>query len=175
MMRAACPWPTDTCANRCSAEASARLPPPAVISSILITPPTSASPPSPACATAKPLSETLRRGELYLRQTKDPDAPEDAFHGPQPGTIVAWSRIHEAKAAIIVLNTHGLESRCAEITIDANLHGEGSTISLLYSGDWDDAKLRQLKSDQTLPVKRYPGGRTTFTIELPPAGMAILS
>jgi glycosidase len=121
------------------------------------------------------VGEALRRGELYVRETKDPDAPEETFHGPQPGSIVAWSRIHQGKAVIIALNTHGLEPRRAEITIDANLHGEGSTIALLYSGDWDDNQLRQLKSDRTLPVKRYPSGRVTFTIELPAAGMAILS
>ncbi len=121
------------------------------------------------------VGKALRRGELYVRETRTPDSPDEPFHGPLPGGIVAWSRIHEDKAIVIALNTHGLEPRRAEITIDASLHGEGSTIAVLYRGDWDDQQLQEGDPGQALPVKRYPDGRVTVTIDLPAAGMAILS
>jgi hypothetical protein len=87
---------------------------------------------------------------------------------------VAWSRIFEGTAVIVTLNTHGLEPRSAEVTVDAKLHPEGSSVSVLYRGDWDDEQLKRAKGTQTLPVKHYPSGRATITVDLPPAGMAIM-
>jgi glycosidase len=116
----------------------------------------------------------LRRGELFIRETKAPEDAEEDFHGPRPGQVVAWSRIFEGTAVIVTLNTHGLEPRSAEVTVDAKLHPEGSSVSVLYRGDWDDEQLKRAKGTQTLPVKHYPSGRATITIDLPPAGMAIM-
>jgi glycosidase len=120
------------------------------------------------------VGQALRRGELFVRETKAPEDEEQDFHGPKPGQVVAWSRIFEQTAVIVTLNTHGLEPRSAEVTVDATLHPEGSSVRVLYRGDWDDEQLRRGKVTQTLPVTHYPGGRATVTVELPPAGMAIL-
>jgi glycosidase len=113
----------------------------------------------------------LRRGGLFMHETR---AGEEAFHGPAPGEIVAWSRIHEGTAVIAALNTHGLEGRRAEITIDAALHPPGSSVRVLYRGDFDDERLRSGGEGGTIAVKHDAGGRATIEIELPPACMAIL-
>jgi glycosidase len=113
----------------------------------------------------------LRRGELFVRETR---AGDEAFHGPAPGEIVAWSRIHDGTAVIAALNTHGLEPRRAEITIDSALHPPGSSVRLLYRGDFSDEQLRSGGEGAVVPVKHDAGGRATIEIELPPACMAIL-
>jgi glycosidase len=121
------------------------------------------------------IGQALRRGGLFIRETKAPEDAEEDFHGPRPGQVVAWSRILEGTAVIVVLNTHGSEPRSAEVTIDANLHPEGSKVTVLYRGDWTDEQLRRGDYAQTLEVKRYPNGRATVVVDLPAAGMAILA
>jgi glycosidase len=121
------------------------------------------------------IGQALRRGSLFVRETKAPEEPETAFHGPLPGGIIAWSRIFEGTTVIIVLNTHGVEARTAEITVDSTIHPEGSSVREIYRGDWDEAQLKHGEAPGSVPVKHYPGGRSTITIELPAAGMVILS
>jgi hypothetical protein len=115
----------------------------------------------------------LRRGKLFVRETRRPDKPEEGFAvGPQ-GEIVAWSRIHEREAVKIALNTHGLEARSADVTIDSELHPPGSTVRVLYRGDWSAEQLANPPEDQVVPVAHDEGGRATIRVELPPGGMAI--
>jgi hypothetical protein len=120
------------------------------------------------------VGRALRRGEQFVRETKAPEDAEEDFHGPRPGQVIAWSRIFEQTAVIITLNTHGSEPRSAEVTVDAALHPEGSTVTVLYRGDWTDEQLRKGDYTQSLEVKHYPSGRATVTVDLPAAGMAIL-
>jgi glycosidase len=115
----------------------------------------------------------LRRGQLFVRETRHPDKPDEPFHPPAQGEIVAWSRLHEGSAVIVALNTHGLEPRSAEVTIDADLHPVGSTVKVLYRGDWTDEQLANPPADQAVEVKRDDTGRATIRVDLPAGGMAI--
>src|SRR5690606_1872957 len=63
------------------------------------------------------IGRALRRGDLHIRETRI--AEDKPFNGPIQGELVAWSRIADQTAVIIALNTHGLEPRGADITIDA--------------------------------------------------------
>jgi hypothetical protein len=74
----------------------------------------------------------------------------------------------------VALNSHGTEGRGANVTVDASLHPAGSTLTVLYRGDWSDAELRQSPQGQTASVQ-HSNGRATVRIDLPPAGMAILA
>lgn len=113
----------------------------------------------------------LRRGRQYLRETSFLGRP---FSVPGPGELAAWSRILFDREVLVVLNTHGTESRGADVTIDGALHPLSSTLKFLYNSDWDDAELRDPPQDQTLPVE-HRDGRATVRVDLPPAGMAILA
>jgi len=74
---------------------------------------------------------------------------------------------------LIAFNTNGVESRGAEVTVDASLHPEGSTMTYLYQSDWSDDQLRNPPENQTVVVKHYPDGRASVRIDLPPSEMAI--
>ena len=113
----------------------------------------------------------LRRGRQYLRETSFLGRP---FSIPGPGELAAWSRILVNQEVLVVLNTHGTESRGADVTIDGALHPLPSMMKFLYNSDWDDAELRDPLRDQTLPVENRDR-RATVRVDLPPAGMAILA
>jgi hypothetical protein len=72
------------------------------------------------------------------------------------------------------LNSHGIEGRGANVTVDASLHPAGSTVTLLYNGAWSDAELRHPPQGQIVTVHQS-NGRATVLLDLPPAGMAILA
>jgi hypothetical protein len=112
----------------------------------------------------------LRRGELFVRETR---IIGHEFNGPRQGEVVAWSRIEAQTAVIVALNTHGLEPRGADVTIDAELHPPGSVVRVLYRSDWDDDLLQRPDSAETLPVTHLPDGRAIIRVDLPAAGMAI--
>jgi glycosidase len=114
---------------------------------------------------------TLRRGRQYLRETSFLDSQ---FSVPGTGELVAWSRILFDQEVMVALNTHGAESRGAEVTVDASFHPRGSTMTFLYRSDWDDSELRDPPQDQSVPVQ-HEHARATVRIDLPPAGMAILA
>jgi glycosidase len=111
----------------------------------------------------------LRRGRQYLRETSIEGAP---FRIPPAGELVGWSRILFDAEALVLLNTHGALPRGAAVTVDASLHADHSRMRVLYHSAWSDDELRN-PPDQTIPVRKSDG-RATVTIELPPAGMAIL-
>ncbi len=113
----------------------------------------------------------LRRGRQYLRETSFLGRP---FAPPAAGELAAWSRILFNQEVLVALNTHGSQGRGAEVTIDAALHPPGSTLAVLYRGDWSDADLRDPPQDQTVAV-RHVAGRAVVRLDLPPAGMAILA
>jgi hypothetical protein len=113
----------------------------------------------------------LRRGRQYLRETAFLGRP---FAVPEPGELVAWSRLLFNQEVLVALNSHGTESRGAAVTVDATLHAPGATLTVLYHGAWSDAELRHPPQGQTVPVQ-HSDGRATVRLDLPPAGMAILA
>lgn len=118
-----------------------------------------------------PVGLALRRGRQYLRETSFLDRP---FAIPGPGELAGWSRILHDREVLVALNTHGAAARGADVTVDAALHPSGSTMRVLYLGDWTEAELRDPPPGQTVPVMRRHG-RAFVRVELPPAGMAILA
>jgi glycosidase len=117
------------------------------------------------------VGRTLRLGVCYPRQTRYSEAP---FGLPAAGELFAWSRVLAAHEVLMALNTHGLEPRGAEVTIDAAIHKAGSLLRVLYRADWSDEQLRQPPTDETVPVQIGDDGRAWVRLDLPPAGMVIL-
>jgi glycosidase len=115
---------------------------------------------------------TLRRGRQYPRETSFLSRP---FAFPGPGELVAWSRVLFEQEVLVALNTHGTELRGADVTVDADLHPPGSTLSTLYLSSWSDNELSQPPAGQPTPVRRAADGRSTVRVDLPPAGMVILA
>ena len=85
-----------------------------------------------------------------------------------------WSQILFENEVLMALNTHSHANRGAEITVDASLHPDGSTMTFIYKSDWTDSELREPPQDQKLTV-RHRGGRATIRLDLPPSGMVILA
>jgi hypothetical protein len=112
----------------------------------------------------------LRRGRQYLRETSFLGRP---FSVPGAGELVAWSRVLHDQEILVALNTHATEMRGAEVTLDRDLHPAGSTIRVLYHGDWSESELVLPPADQSLPVTDRQG-RSVVRIDLSPAGMAVL-
>mgnify|MGYP005841535483 CR=1 FL=1 len=111
----------------------------------------------------------LRRGRQYLREMAA--AKGEAYRLPDAGEIAAWSRLLFHTEVLVCLNTHGTERRAAFITVDAGLQPPGTTLSVLYRGDWSDDALRQ-PPRETLTVESHEG-RSVVWVDLPPAGMLI--
>lgn len=114
---------------------------------------------------------TLRRGRQYQRETSFLDRP---FSLPDKGELIAWSRLLYDQEVLMVLNTHGTESRGAYITVHTPWHPEGSTMTYLYKSDWSDADLRNPPQNQTVNVVHYRD-RSALWLNLPPAAMVILA
>jgi len=53
-----------------------------------------------------------------------------------------------------------------------NALAEGALVS---KGDWDEQKLGNPREDEAVEVTQLEDGRCTIHVELPPAGMIILS
>ena len=114
----------------------------------------------------------LRRGRQYRRETSFLGRP---YSLPGRGELVAWSRVLFNREVLVALNTHGTEVRGAEITIDAALHPHLAQMTIFYRADWSEAELRQPPQGETIPVHVHNDGRVTVRVDLPPAGMIILS
>ncbi|MBF0153883.1 MAG: alpha-amylase [Magnetococcales bacterium] len=119
---------------------------------------------------------TLRRGQLFPRETS-------VLHGPflihDTGEIMAWSRLFRNQEVLVVINTHTLHPRGAEITIDAGLHPPGQTLRYLYRSDWSPEALRDphhvVVSEASTEKVAERHGRSIVHVSLPPSGMAILA
>jgi glycosidase len=118
------------------------------------------------------IGKALRRGHHYLRKTSFCNQP---FSIPSQGELIAWSRILFNTEVLVALNTHALENRGAEVTVDADLHANGSTMTFLYKSDWTDTNLRYPPREQTATVQYHDDGRASVRIDLPPSGLAILA
>ena len=113
----------------------------------------------------------LRRGRQYQRETSISGA---AFELPGAGELLAWSRIVHQQEVVVIINSHGTEDRSAEVTVDAALHRQGSTLTYLYRGDWSDSELQSPPQGQVARVEDRDG-RAVVRIDLPAAGMALLA
>lgn len=100
----------------------------------------------------------LRRGRQYRRQTSF-DGRSFALH--DGGQLLAWSRLFDDQELLIVVNTHGVEARAANIVIDATLSKAGMTVVACT----DPAAARgSLKPGNQLAAQRDPHGRTFLTL-----------
>jgi len=118
------------------------------------------------------IGKTLRRGRLYPRETSYVGYP---FRIPPRGELVAWSQVLHRTTVLVALNTNAAEARGAEVTVDADLHPHGSTMTFLYRSDWSETEIRRPPGGQVVTVSHHPHGRATVRLDLPPAGMAMLT
>jgi glycosidase len=118
-----------------------------------------------------PVGRALRRGTLYARETSLLGYP---FGPARQGEVAAWSQVHYQTEVVVALNTNGSESRGADVTVDADMHPAGSSLTVLYAGDQPDDQLRAGTPGESLVVERQPDGRASVRVDLPPAGMVIL-
>lgn len=118
------------------------------------------------------IGRTLRLGICFPRETSYCGYP---FQMPGAGELFAWSRILSYHEVVMVLNTNGVESRGADVTVDNKLHPPGSILKVLYRADWTDEQLKQPPTDETVTVEQAADGRAYVRLTLPPAGMMILS
>lgn len=118
------------------------------------------------------IGAAIRGGEFHVREIR---SSGETFGPSGQGEIAAWSRISDKTAVICTINTHGLEARGADVTVDAQLHPPGSSVRVLYRSDWNDAALTVAESQERLEVTHHADGRATIRVDLPPAGMAIFA
>jgi glycosidase len=77
---------------------------------------------------------TLRRGRQYLREISG-----DGVHFGLPGiigappmhSVVAWSRLFASEEVLCVINTDPGDELSAWVTVDSDVHPQGSTMDLL--------------------------------------------
>ena len=117
------------------------------------------------------IGKTLRRGRQYLREIS---VLQRDFARPAKEELVPWSRILFNQEVLIALNTHALEVRGADVTVDGALSPVGEKMTFLYKSDWTDNEFRHPQTNQTVPIVSSRG-RATVRVDLPPAGMAILA
>lgn len=115
------------------------------------------------------IGKALRRGRQYAREVRF----LQSYQPPQRGELIAWSRVFFGTEVVVAVNTHGAVPRGGFVTVDRTLHPPGSTLNVLYRGDWSDAEL-------TTPPLEAPrnviddDGRSAVRVDLPAAGMIIL-
>jgi hypothetical protein len=118
------------------------------------------------------IGRTLRMGVCYPREIAFFGYP---FQLPEAGELFGWSMVLAYHEVVMVLNTNGVESRGADVTVDESLHPPGSTLRVLYRADWTDEQLKQPPIDETVQVEESTiDGRAYVRLSLPPAGMVIL-
>ncbi|MFO0927488.1 MAG: alpha-amylase family glycosyl hydrolase, partial [Gemmataceae bacterium] len=115
----------------------------------------------------------LRRGTAYGREVCR-DGQTFAMAVPR-GEVVAWALLMFNREVTVALNTHGAEPRGADVTVDSFLNPAGTHLRVLYRGDWSDEQLANPPEDETVPVTHHPDGRASVRVDLPPAGMILLT
>lgn len=128
-----------------------------------------------------PVGRTIRLGICFPRETSICGAPFDL---PGAGELFAWSQVLPYHEVVVAMNSHGLEARGADVTIDASLHPE-NRLRVIYRAEWSDERLRRIPLDggmvsdgageEWLPISHHPDGRATVRLDLPPAGLVILA
>ena len=119
----------------------------------------------------------LRYGRQYLRQINNPFlGPSFDFYGP--GELVAWSRILDDEELLCVLNAHGVESRGANVVVDAGLNPAGGDLTVILNtaqaadpGRYNGPH----PAGQVLPVKRMDGVTCIELGDIPPSEVLVLT
>lgn len=119
------------------------------------------------------VSKALQSGRMYQRQISyDSNGSYFVSHA-EGGGLIAWSRIHAKTEILIVMNVDNT-SRKGLVTIDNKL-SKGKTARWLYSnGSDNDVFDNNITLDDPL-IKEVGNGRVCVDIDLPPAGIAILT
>lgn len=111
-------------------------------------------------------SLAIRRGRQYLREISGDGVnfglPE--MIGGQIRSIIPWSRLHNQKEVLLAINTDYFYEKTAWVTVDYNLHKDGSTLTCLYSTDPE-----QINTEVTVESRN---GRAVL-LTLPAAGFVI--
>ena len=119
----------------------------------------------------------LRCGRQYLRCISFLNKPFD-FYGP--GEIIAWSRILDDEELLCIVNSHGKQSRGADIIVDASLNSGGTgtmTVMLNTAQIAEDGGFAGSHPvGSTVDVHRTAEGRAFVQIrDLPPAEVIVLA
>jgi hypothetical protein len=86
---------------------------------------------------------------------------------PGGGSLIGWSRILGGIEALVLVNSHGTQSRQGRVLIDANLNPAGRTLTVIANSAESAnpagfAGPHQIGS--TVPVEKDPDGATFVTI-----------
>jgi hypothetical protein len=114
----------------------------------------------------------LRQGRQYLRPTS---LFGGAFHEPDSGELLGWSRILDDEEALCIVNTHGTEARGADVLVDASLNpGSGQFRVVLNTAEIAGAPVTHPTSS-LLTVERKPDGTAYVAIrDVPPSEVLVL-
>ncbi|EXJ90857.1 hypothetical protein A1O1_03962 [Capronia coronata CBS 617.96] len=110
----------------------------------------------------------LRRGRQYLR-----DISGDGVHFGLPGNIgqspmrsvIAWSRLFAGEEVLCAITTDPSKALSVWVTVDSEVHGPGSTMSLVHSTSTD-------KVPESLIVEGR-NGRSVVQITVPSGGVVV--
>lgn len=116
----------------------------------------------------------LRHGRQYLRPISFLDYP---FGHYGPGELIAWSRILDDEEALCIVNGHGLETRGADVIVDASLNPPGSEMTvILNTGETGGIPGAGHAVGSVVPVLRTGDGTAYVQIrDVPPAETLILT
>lgn len=111
--------------------------------------------------------QTLTRGRQFLREISG-DGQHFGFpvrypNSPQMLTIIAWSRIFNDKEIVIAINTDRYKSTTSWVTVDFDLHNNGTTMLCLYPSSLKGTTL----------IVQPKNNRKAIEITVPPAGVMI--
>lgn len=118
----------------------------------------------------------LRHGRQYLRPTAFLNR---GFGTHGPGEILAWSRILDDDEAVCVLNTHGTDSRGADVLVDAALNPPGSALTVVlntaHAAQGTATHTGSHTVGSTLPVRRQADGTAFVEVrDLPASEVLVL-
>jgi glycosidase len=112
---------------------------------------------------------TLRRGRQYLREISADGKGFGIPHiiGDRMKSIVAWSRIFADQEILCAINTDTVSWTEAFVTIDSDLHDEGSSLSRIYMSPFEGSS----HAIETARVESLNG--KAIKIAIPPSGFVV--
>ena len=97
----------------------------------------------------------LRAGRQYLRPIS---VFGEAFAPSRPGELLAWSRILVDEEALCVVNPNGVQSRGADVVVDATLNPPGSVLTVIANSAETAGAPGSHPVGSQLPVQRRADG-----------------
>jgi glycosidase len=113
----------------------------------------------------------LQSGRQYLRQLRR--APNN-FDFPQPGEVLAWSRILARREVLVVVNPSLDETRSAAVLVDAAINQDGAQFRVLGNSALLDGPQKHEVDDQLVVGTDGNGCRYLELSDLPPASVLVL-